>query len=307
MSIFSLEQIVVNLPIYGSFSFKLFGENGANLPAPLSEDAKKQFYELFFKDKIDIKCVECDKEYPFNVEHIIKKEIYKNDIYKYLNVFGNHVDCSIDSRSLYDGCLIPPKTDEGIIKYVFRCTMNRYHYQTMSLLYTFNENVLTIRKIGQKPINIDLKETHSNEYKRILDNYDSFDDYRHYEQSASRNLLAGACTYLRRVLEKMILIKLSNSGKSKEEIGKLKHIEDKIEAVKDQFDDDVKDILTQSYGLLSQGIHELNNEEIADFYRSMLEVINIQLESEKEKMLRDERRKKLRSEINEAISKNKKK
>ena len=184
--------------------------------------------------------------------------------------------------------------------------MDRHHYQIMTLLFTLSDNIIEIRKIGQKPINIDLKETYSNEYKRILDNYDSFDDYRHYEQSASRNLLAGACTYLRRVLEKMILVKLSNSGKNKEEIAKLKHIEDKIEAVKDQFDDDVRDILTQSYGLLSQGIHELNNDEISEFYKSMLEVINIQLESEKEKLIRDERRKKLRSEINEAVSENKK-
>lgn len=306
MSIKTLEQIVVNLPIYGAFSFDLFDNHPQEASEYLSNAAKQQLQELFHKKKIDLKCVECEKEYPFDVSHKIQKEIFPLSPYNYLDVVSRSFTCAIDSADLLKYEVILPEKDEGIIEYAFKCTMNSKHYQTMSLLYTLKDNVVEIRKIGQKPINIDLKETYSNEYKKILESYDAFDDYRHYEQSASRNLLAGACTYLRRVLEKMIHVKLSKTGKSKEELKELKYVEDKIEAVKDQFDDDVQDILTQSYGLLSQGIHELDNNQIEEFYKSMLEVINIQLEAEKEKLECEAKRKKLRSEINEAVAKNKK-
>lgn len=306
MSVKTLEQIVANLPIYGAFSFEFFDKPLKETSSCLSKIAKQQLRELFHKKKIDLKCVECEKEYPFDVSHSIQKENSANSIYYYEDVIGRSFSCAIDNSNLLTLNAIAPEKDEGIINYVFKCTMNPKHYQTMSLLYTLKDNVIEIRKIGQKPISIDLKETYSSEYEKILKKYDAFEDYRHYEQSASRNLLAGACTYLRRVLEKMIQVKLSKTGKSGEEQKALKHIEDKIEVVKDQFDDDVKDILTQSYGLLSQGIHELDNDQIEEFYKSMLEVINIQLEAEKEKLEREAKRSKLRSEINEAVSKNRK-
>ena len=296
----TLEQIVIDMPIYASFTTTLFSKDIGNVPAELSDSSKKQLHQLFHTKKITIKCVDCKKYYSFDVSHSINKFNSKLKNYAFLNVLNNEIACEIDSSNLLNGDIVVPDDDEGIISYLFKCNMNSSHYQTMDLFYQLKNNVLYIRKIGQKPLNIDLQERHSNEYKTILDSYDSFNDYRNYEQCESRNLLAGACTYLRRIFEKMIYAKLKNSGKTEEEIKALNHIEDKIKEVRDQFDDDIQEVLNQSYGLLSKGIHELSNDEIDTFYKLILEVINIQLESEKESRERDEKRKKLRSEINKA-------
>ena len=287
----SLEEMIVDLPIYGHFVFDLLDKEGH-----LSASARQQIDVLFNTKKVNIKCVECKKEYPFDIKYEVIKQTYEQKVYGYSGPFG-YSSVSIDSLPNI-GAIIPPKNDEGIISYVFRCTMDSTHYQTLNLLYTIEEAKMVVRKIGQKPLNTDLMESHSKEYRKILDFYDSFDDYRHYEQCASRNLLAGACTYLRRVLEKMVLRKLKDPSVDSEQSKHAKKFEDKIKLVKHLFDEDLQDILNKSYTLLSKGVHELSDVEIGTFYSLILEVINIQLEAEKEKKERDERRSKLRSEIN---------
>lgn len=295
-----LKTIIVDLPIYGSFSFCLFDDA---INTSLSKNAKKQFTELFLTKKVDIKCTECNKEYPFNILYNIKKYSYGRTIYSYQNLLGDWKPCEIDHVDFINGKIHVPEEDEGIISYVFVCNMDSHHYQTMDLLYHLKNNVFEIRKIGQKPLNIDLKESFSGEYKKVLKQYDSFDDYRQYEQSESRGLFAGACTYLRRIFEKMVNYKIKNSQASKEEIIAAKKFDQKILLAKDQFDEDVRDILNNSYSLLSKGIHELNDEEIKKFHGLILEVINVQLESEKSKQQRDEKIKRIRSEINSEVSK----
>lgn len=203
----SLEEIIVELSIYSSFSVKLYDASNEKAKA-LTEEAKSLFCELFFCDKVDIKCVECDKEHPFDVKHKTRKENYKDVSYICVGIMGNHYSRSIDDSDLITSNIVFPEHDEGIISYLFTCTMEPSHYQTMDLLYVVKSDTIEIRKIGQKPINIVLRDSLSNEYERVLNKYDSFDDYRRYEQSESRNLLAGACTYLRRIFEKNGLCKI---------------------------------------------------------------------------------------------------
>lgn len=288
MTMKSLKEIIVDMPIYQKFSFQLFGEPDNKYPAYLSEEAKRILNILFRTDKVDIKCVECNKEYPFDVHYQISKQSFAGNIYKvtaanFVSYYG------FDSEKLSEYKVTPPNEDDGIISYVFTCTMKNNHYQTMYLLYHLKDNEVSIRKIGQQPINIDLKTTYSNEYKSVLNKYDAFEDYRHYEQSESRGLLAGACTYLRRILEKMVLCKLKDSSITDKEREKAEHFEEKVKLTQKQFDSDVQGLLNKSYKLLSKGIHELNNNDINEFYCMILEVINIQLESEKETMLREQK------------------
>lgn len=101
----------------------------------------------------------------------------------------------------------------------------------------------------------------------------------------------------------MVYVKLSASNIDKARIGGAKHFDEKNLLIKDQFNADVQDILGDSYGLLSKSIHELKNEENEEFYRLILEVINVQLESEKEEADRKEKLKKLRSKNNNVVSK----
>lgn len=295
-----LQNVIIDLPIYGSFNFPLSEKDNAKEPRALSDEAKEQIIGLF-QNKVYLKCVDCGKECPFDVSYSIVKYSRKDTVFEIKNyAFPTLID---GIRTYKSQTLLFPNEDEGIIHYVFRCTMEQDHYYTMDLLYRIQNGSIEIRKIGQKPLNTDLKESRSNEYKKILDIYDSFEDYRHYEQCASRNLLAGACTYLRRVLEKMVNNKLEALG-----VGKCTDVfdakfEEKLKMVKDQFDEDVRDSIKNSWRLLSKGIHELNNDEIKDFYKLVVEVVNIQLQSEKEKKEREEKRTQLRNEINAISSK----
>ena len=301
----TLRDIIIDLPIYGHFSFKLFDTDSPSFPCEISKYAKDQLYELFFCKKIEIKCVECNADYPFTVDHYIKKYKYNNDLFKIPYSPSSYSFRDLDSEELITKNIIPPSEDEGIIVYTYKCTMNPLHYQTMELLYTLDNNVVTIRKIGQKPINTDLRDSYSNEYKNILKKYNAFDDYRKYEQSESRDLLAGACTYLRRILEKMVNIMIGDNSINDEDRNNAKHFEEKLKLVKNQFDPDIQDVIHESYGLLSKGIHELNNDEIDSFYALMAEVINVQLEYEQEKIHRSNKLKELRKNINKNHEDNK--
>lgn len=285
----NLAKIVTDLPMFGTFCIDI-----SNI-----DNFKAISNVLFYTKKIELKCVECDSKYPFLVKYSIKKDGASGE-FKY----GNGWTFSeIDSDLFFKYNVTFPKKDEGIIEFSFFCSMNAVHYQKMYLLYSLEGNTLLFRKIGQKPLNSDLKDKMSNNYKKILQKYNAFDDFRNFEQSESRNLLAGSCTYLRRIFEKMVNQMLESDEISKELKGKAKHFEDKISLVKTLFDIDIQDILNSSYSLLSKGIHELNNEEIEEFYSLMLEVICIQLESEYEKDLKAKQREQLKKNINSAITK----
>ena len=283
----SLADIVTKMPIFSCFSVK----------TSKIEELRSIFYSLFFTKKIELKCVECNSKYPFTVEHLIKK----NGLSGKYTYSAGFVISSLDDESFFKYDVVFPKTDDAIIEFTFKCTMNSFHYQKMFLLYTLENGTITIRKIGQKPINTDLNEHMSNEYRNILEKYDSFEDFRHFEQSESRNLLAGSCTYLRRVFEKMVNKMLLDPTITDVQRESAKYFDEKIKLVKNQFDADIQDLLDNSYALLSKGIHELSNEEIEQFYSLMFQVICVQLESESEKEHRINKIKTLKKNINSAV------
>ena len=297
----SLEKIVTDLPIFGSFSIKFFDGDAKN--DNFYNELKECLLILFFTHKIHLKCIECKHHYPFSVSHTITKNgIDGSYCYGAGWKFSN-----LDNEEFFRNSIILPKEDEGVIEYTFKCTMSpNRHYQKMYLLYTLNQEGIVFRKIGQKPLNSDLKSKMSNDYKKILEKYDAFDDFRSFEQSESRFLLAGSCTYLRRILEKMVNTMFNSLNLSEEEKNNCKHFDEKLDLVKDQFETGVQSVLDNSYSLLSKGIHELSNKEIESFYLLMLEVICTQLEFENEKEENEAKRKALKQKIDLASSKYKK-
>lgn len=303
----SLKDIVTKLPIFGTFSLQI-KEPDKNDFFKLSKKTIDLLNICFHTDKIRIKCIECESECPFSVSFNVE-QYKKSGTYLYRFMSGlNYVrrECSIHDDEMLNHEIQLADFDEGIIEYTFRCTMNEFHYQKMYLLYTLDNGLITFRKIGQKPMNTDLVDKYSNDYKSILSKYDALDDFRHFEQSESRNLLAGSCTYLRRIFEKMVNKMLLNPKISEDQRKNAHRFEDKIKLVKDQFDDDIIDILTSSYSLLSRGIHELDNNEIDQFYSLMLELICTQLEYENSATIKSKRKNELKKNINFAVQKYKK-
>lgn len=300
----SLEDIIVKMPVFDSFAIQS-NQLSSETFAELDENVKDILKILFHTNKVRIKCIECDEECPFSVSFSIKRNGKSGKYeYSYLGISSGEIDIS-DNKALFSSVIFP-KYDEGIIEYTFTCTMNSYHYQKMYILFTINDKVLTFRKIGQKPLNIDLQRRYSNEYKNILNKYKAFDDFRHFEQSESRGLLAGSCTYLRRVLEKMVATMLQDPNISEEQRNNAEHFVDKIALVENKFDEDIRDVLNSSYSLLSKGIHELNNDEINTFYSLMAEVIFTQLEYEQAAEIKAKKKKELRNNITTAAGRYKK-
>ena len=174
-----------------------------------------------------------------------------------------------------------PKNDEGIIEYFFVCAMDSSHYYTMTLHYFLANGKLKIIKTGQDPMTRTLKENYSTKYRKVLSKYNAFDDFIKFEQSQERGLLAGACTYLRRVFEKMVLFMVEEAKTEGLNVEVAKHFDEKIKLVKYKFDPEISGVLEESYDLLSKGIHQLTDEQIDEFDGLMQEVILLQLDFEK--------------------------
>ena len=297
----TFEDLITKFQLYEKFEVQLLKDS--NSPnKPLTKDAQLLFNLLFNTAKVNLMCVDCKKEYPFDVSHTLDKA-YRDFHYKVMQYGMDYYD-DIDNPRLINGIKEPPSYDTGVIRFTFKCNMiPQHHFYKMYLLYELNDNTLSIRKIGQKPSTGDLVEKYSNHYESILKKYDALDDYKKYEQSRDRGLLAGACTYLRRIFEKMVNVMLNAKGLTNEQLKALEHFDDKVKEVKDQFDPEIRDVLNTTYSLLSKGIHELNNDEIDNLYKLMAEVINVQLEFEKEANYRKARLKELRADINKEHSK----
>lgn len=286
----NLENIIL-MPVYSSFKCLVYSQKDHCL----TEEGIKLLNILFRTEKVHIKCINCKQEYPFDVSNKIEKTIFPFNNYSY-NFIGDTL-CNLNDGGLVKHSPKFPAQDEGYIMFLLRCNMDKDHYYKMFLFYKLNNGLLEIIKAGQLPLSRDLGDSLSTEYKDILDKYDSFEDYRMYEQSKERNLLAGACTYLRRVFEKMILKMIQDPSIDDEKRKKAFHFDEKIKLAKDQFDSDIQDVLEESYDLLSKGVHELSNEDIKDFCSLLEEVINVQLESEREKAERTKKMSELRRNI----------
>lgn len=80
------------------------------------------------------------------------------------------------------------------------------------------------------------------------------------------------------------------------------HVETKIEACMDRFDERVKPLLKSLYSILSVSIHELDDEQSEQYYVYLRTVIEMQLEFVKEKNDRDNQTKQLKEKIDSIIN-----
>ena len=299
-----LEDIIVEMGMYEEIKLEAPIIQDGNM-CTLTDDCKTLFRLLFHTHKVNLKCIECNKdEYPFTVEYNVC-EMDKSEKCKNESIYCCGRYLSIDSNDILQYKFLLYKKLDYIVDYLFKCPMDDNHYYTMTLLIKFSESLISVRKVGQIPLNIDLRiNIFSNFYKKQLNSYKAFEDYRSFEQASSRGLKAGACTYLRRVLEKMINEKVKDDSVDQEKAKKVKKYTDKkLELCKHLFDPEIKDSLKPAYELLSRGIHELTESEIDGFFSLLQGFINLELDYEKENEDRTDRRKKICSSINQHNSK----
>jgi hypothetical protein len=120
----------------------------------------------------------------------------------------------------------------------------------------------------------------------------------------SHGIGAGSFVYLRRVFEFLLQDAFerakSNSSIDEDEYNTSRVVE-KIKLVKDYLPSFMSGN-TQTYGILSKGVHELSEEECLKHFELMKETIICILEEALEKKEKEERIRKLSAEINKVVA-----
>lgn len=301
----TLEEIIINVPLYKEYKFNIIKEQNFQ---SLNEEGKDFFYALLNVKKCDLLCIQCNKIYPFDVVNMICiMDADGNAETNYeSNIFIGSTPSPLGLLPLKLSDISKKKftkfqITKGVIEQYLYC--NKHPEEHIYVVYykfsIIDGEYISIMKIGQDVPNFMLTNNLSNIYRKELNKYDAFDDFRMYEQSISRGLKAGACTYLRRVFEKMVTCKyIEQNGENDN-----KHFDEKIKLIINEFAEEIRDMLRNTYSLLSKGIHELKENDIDNFIKSVSEVILIQLDYEKELREKKERRGKLLSSINKSIEK----
>ena len=154
-----------------------------------------------------------------------------------------------------------------------------------------------IEKIGQYPSVYDLNEEINNKsFLKLLD-----DEYRNYYKTAcslySFNSCIGAMTYLRRIFEKLLIDAFNeNRDEIKIEFNNFKKLrmEEKIETLKKYLPDIMyENGFNKIYSNISDGIHNLTEEECSTMFVLLKSGIEEILMSKLEKKEKNERRKKM--------------
>ena len=299
-SINCLDDYFSKIDLYVDLEFKLYEKIDEESYSFNSDEFKRLCNILNIEKKsIDEFCVFCGKEYPFDVTIYCSESAYLKNLggvrHEILSLGENiYIDINksdyselpvtVDAQELY-------KFKTAYIVYELNCKKHPNHvYRMYTVLFIFN-GCVTLRKIGQFPSKIDIWGFDFDQYKNQLDKFNAYADFKKAELSMSDKLFAGAYTYLRRVFEKML-----NNYCSGIDLPD-RRIETRIESCKEKFDERVRPLLKNLYGILSVGIHELDDEQSERYYVHLRTVIELQLEYTKEINDKEEQTKRLKGNI----------
>ncbi|MBQ1627787.1 MAG: hypothetical protein II098_01345 [Treponema sp.] len=194
------------------------------------------------------------------------------------------------SKKIFNG-----ETPFGTIHY--HCARNYEHYFCCNFL--FREEGKKIYKIGQFPSKANIDNPEYKKYIKVLPK-EYLSDLKRAVGLASHGIGAGSFVYLRRVFEFLLQDAFerakSNSSIDEDEYNTSRVVE-KIKLVKDYLPSFMSGN-TQTYGILSKGVHELSEEECLKHFELMKETIICILEEALEKKEKEERIRKLSAEIN---------
>ncbi len=189
-----------------------------------------------FSERVEVYCTECEA-----------KRIFAPDSGRY--------DSSSVSNALYPKIIISNKPS---LYKTFRCSANPEH----QLLYGFYLNGDNLVKIAEYPSKYDSVIDNFNKYKKVL-NKEKLKELAKASQLESYGYAIAAFLYYRRIFEDIILQAFTNSSiedKIEEADFRKKRMGDKIDYVK-EFLPDYFNENSYVYGILSKGVHELEEEE----------------------------------------------
>ena len=303
-----LNYLFNNIPLYVKNEFKIFeiDESGENYILNKDELGKLMIMLSNNKTKLITRCVGCNREFPFIVDvrrlpgndsSLILANNFQGIFYPYDKLYYFFSEGSISSKK---GKLPKECIAENLIQYLdytFICTNDSKHIYKMILSVEEKDGKFVVRKIGQNPSMVKVKGYEFDKYKPQLKRFDAYDEYCKADLCYNESFNVGAYAYLRRVFEKM-LNDLCKNIELKDN-----HVDTKIDAVKEFFDPEIRELLKNMYSVVSASIHAISENESEEYYEELKAIIDIQLEYMKTEEDRQKQIQKSQKTLSRIISK----
>lgn len=254
-------------------------------------DKRTKTYNFFPCNDIRVECYckECNSRRIFS---------FSNSELAMVSLLTDCTPGSLTSDSIPHDCL------ESSLKEIDFFTFNAIaDCQHKMIIHFMKVNDETIMKVGQFPSIYDLDESINNKkFLKILGK-----EYSEYYKSAcslySFNTCIGALTYLRRIFEKLLIDVFNDNKKSLsidyEEYQKMR-MEDKIKTIKTYLPDIMQEQgFNKIYTNISDGIHNLSEEDCSVIFPVLKEGIEEILIERLERIEKEKRRKELSSKLND--------
>jgi hypothetical protein len=225
-----------------------------------------------------------------------------------MEFYRGHLDCycmyckkpsvfhSVDTRYIVRDYGYYCDLDNYFFEYEFSCTRDDSH-RIFFYFLIFNN---TITKIGQYPSLADLATVEIQKYRKVL-GPEHYPEFNRAVGLASHGIGIGSFVYLRRIFENLIedahKLEMASSGWN-EELYQKGRMDDKISLLKHA----LPEFLVENkslYSILSKGIHELTESECLSAFPITRLGIELILDEKLEKLERDRKIKKAKSDISE--------
>jgi hypothetical protein len=245
------------------------------------EDFEDLFNLIFFYRKIDWFCPACGKETTFKGEPNFEKKKVDNNLY----------ESTLISFSEFSKYFSISYFHNKQFELKFKCSRDEYLHSVKFITRVDSDKIY---KIGQFPSYGDLSDHKTKKFNKVLTK-EKFAEFNRAIGLFSYGIGIGSIVYLRRIFEDLIYSAFNSHAKDIGQDVDLKNfsrlkMDEKIELLKPflpAFLVEHKNI----YGILSQGVHKLNENECLSIFPTIRCGIELILE---EKILQYEREEKIR-------------
>lgn len=274
------------------------------------EDYSDLINLLSGKVRIDLFCSKCMEKRTFLAKSN-KIKIAKKYEPITVNIFDAYSEGSEDDENIHNSIMAQEARekqqeferfliDNKLIVLHYVCSRNESHQLTFILFI----DGFTIQKIGQYPSYADIDIPQADAYRKELGKQ-YYNELKRAIGLYSCNVGIGSYVYLRRIIEKLILDALEEAIKegkiTKEgfEIDENKHqrrVEEKINLLSEYLPKPLADNKVV-YGIISKGIHELEEDECIKYFPAIEQLIKMSLDESIAKKKKKEDEKELKKKL----------
>lgn len=272
-----------------------------------SKDFLKLLEFISSESTMNCRCPQCGKGVTLKLVPIALNEFLKKDVICAFSEDDYDSDIFLE-RTTNEALLFDLKTgvDQVIKEHEYFtktliCAHDPKHVYKFFFKLTFIEDELTFQKVGQFPNKVDFMDFGINDYKKILNEFQAYDDFYKGYYMANTGFGIASYAYLRRVWEKLIKYKFdkfNDENKITNEEFEKYSMSKKIEYLKVELTDPMVDNKCL-YSIISEGIHNLDEEKCLKYCPILKKAIDVILSLE----LVIRNREKLEKEIESSVQK----